>query len=91
MFTYTTIPKTVHCPKWDINVTLTAKYFYYDDNQPHLGTFQKAICPIVENGKLPLHEQEKELKLLRCHEYQECPLLSDFPEKLDTHNVTRLD
>ena len=91
MVRYVDIPRTVHCPKWDIDICLYGKYYLSDDIDSCIGKFKSASCPIVESSKLPLHMQEVKYKLLRCLDYLQCPLLKDFPEEIDTHKVTRIE
>ena len=85
------IPKTVHCPKWDIDIVLLGKYDLSNGIESSIGNLRKAKRPIAENNNLRLCDQQKEYKLLRCLEYLQCPLLSDFPKTVDTHKITRIE
>ena len=91
MVRYIEIPKSVHCPKWKIDICLYGKYYLSDNMDSGVGKFKSASCPIVENSKLPLHKQEKEYKLFRCLEYLQCELLKDFPEEINVQKVTRIE
>lgn len=91
MVKYVEIPRAVCCPKWNINVCLHGKYYLSDDINSTIGKFKSAVCPIVENSKLPFHEQATEYKLLRCLEYLQCPFLNDFPKEIDTCEITRIE
>ena len=87
---YVEIPKNVHCPKWNVNITLYGKYYLSDDADSSIGKFALASCPIAQNNNKPLRDQDSKYKILRCLEYQRCPLLNDFPEKIDTYKISRI-
>ena len=91
MVRYIEIPKSLHCPKWGIDICLLGKYYLSDDMDSSTGKFKSASCPIVENSKLPLHKQVAEYKLFRCLEYLQCPLLKAFPEEINTQKITRIE
>lgn len=83
----TIIHKSVLCPKWKIKVLLSGKYVFSEKpDEEHIARFMYAICPIIENGRLPLHKQKPEYKLMRCFEEEQCSLLEDFPAMVDVHN-----
>lgn len=82
MSTFTTIGKTVICPCFNEEVTLTGKYYFTDNpSNPYEVKFHYATCPIVENSKLPYYEQDENYKYLHCKNNDEhCKFLSDFPD-----------
>lgn len=81
---YTLIGKTVHCERWDLNITLTAKYRLCNDpNKPYEAHFSYATCPLVENCKITPDKQAEEYKYMICAYEHECPLLSDFKPVVD--------
>lgn len=84
MTTFTTIGKTVTCPCFNEQVTLTGKYSITDNSlNPYEAKFCYATCPIVENSKLPSYEQNEDYKYLRCiNKDGKCKLLSDFPSTI---------
>lgn len=83
----TIIYKTVLCPKWKVQIQLSGKYIFSEKpNEEHLAHFMYATCPIVENGRLPLHKQKREYKLMYCAEENQCVALKGFPEKTDVRN-----
>lgn len=86
MFT-TTIGKSGICPKWKVQVTISGKYALSDKpGEEYIGRYMLARCPIIENSRLPLHEQDPKYKLMRCSNESTCPLMNGFPEHVDVRN-----
>lgn len=86
---YTLVHKTVICPQWHEEITLTAKYHYFDPERPLLATFSYATCEIIENLKLPLYKQDPRLKLFRFCSHSDCPLLHDFEKQIGDDKVIK--
>ena len=83
---YTLLGKSVFCPQYKKNVVLSAKYRFTGNPQNEFEVeFAYATCPIVENSKLPKHEQSAEYKYLDCFR-PNCELLRDFPDLWDSRN-----
>lgn len=85
----TTISKTVKCPVYEINVTLSGKYYFSDNpDNPYEVHFSHATCPIIENAKLPIYEQKDEYKYTKCtHQNKRCELLDDFPRIFNANRL----
>ena len=90
MSTYTIISKTILCPCYKRKVTLNGKYYFTEnESNPYEVKFHYATCPIVENSKLPIYEQDEEYKYLRClNDSERCNHLFDFPEIVDSQKTT---
>lgn len=80
---YTTCGKTVICPYWGEEITLTGYYRIHDDSNNI--TFLRSTCPIIENDKLPYNKQKKEYKLMRCPYDNGCKYLSEFKPTVNPH------
>lgn len=81
---YTYIRKLVHCPIWNVDVTLSAKYFMSaNDDTPYKANFAFAECPIYQNGQKHVYDQEPALKLMYCPDKDACKLLREFPREVD--------
>lgn len=76
---YTLIGKSVLCPQYKKNITLSAKYRYTGNSENEFEVqFCFATCPIQENSKLHKDDQHKEYKYLECFT-PNCKHLTDFP------------
>ena len=74
----TTCGKTIKCPYWNETVTLTG-YYKIQDSTPEL-IFHRSTCPIIENSKLPVNQQNKNYLLMRCPYQIGCHFLNEFKE-----------
>lgn len=36
---FTTHGKFVHCARWDMNITLSGKYYFFDESKPYSARF----------------------------------------------------
>ncbi len=63
------------CPLWDVDVAVRC---WYGEKEPGVWSFLRAECPIIENSKRPLHEQEQQYKLMFCKDKFSCPLYTGF-------------
>lgn len=81
---YTLVYKDHFCPMWNTEVTITAKYRFFDEGNPHIGKYASCSCPILENLKLPPHKRDKNLGLfLFCKKQGECTKSDIFPPVID--------
>jgi len=84
MVSYTTVGKQHICPMWNIKLTITGKYYFFDDNNPYIAKYVSCKCPILENLKLPTHKQSEEYSLFRfCKLEQECLNNVEFKPNID--------
>lgn len=84
MINYTLIGKSHKCPMWGITVHLSAKYRFFDDDNPYIAKYAYCTCPIIENLKLPIHKQNKEFGLFRfCRMEQQCLHSVEFKPQID--------
>lgn len=85
---YTTIiRKNGVCPKWKVQVSIAGKYMFSETpGEEYVARYMCALCPIIENSRLKLHEQYPKYKLMRCDDESACPLMRDFPERVDVRN-----
>lgn len=72
----TCIMHSGECPCWKIPIGVRG--WYRETQVGGEWTFICAECPIIENAKRPLHEQEPEYKLMRCPDEDACPLYTQF-------------
>lgn len=79
---YTLKSKTIHCPFWDVDISISAKYRLVDNDKAQ---FQYGICPIIENNKLPEHKRNHELILYAFCKDHPCNELSSFAEYINLH------
>ena len=63
------------CPYWDVDVSVCG---VYGEREPGRWSFLRAECPIVENSKLPIYEQDIRYKYMRCNDPHSCPLYTQF-------------
>lgn len=82
---FTTHGKLVHCVRWDMNITLSGKYYFFDESKPYSARFVSATCPVAQNCSIPMNDQT-EYKGMRCQYSGECELLYDFPKTIDVRN-----
>lgn len=84
MTTYTTVGKLHTCPMWNISLTITGKYYFFDEDNPYIAKYVSCKCPILENLRRPVHEQNKEYSLFRfCKMEQECLHNIEFKAQID--------
>ena len=67
------------CPLWSVNVSV---YGWYRETEDGVWEFLRSECPIIENSKLPRHEQKQEYELMRCKDHFRCPLYTEFQPKI---------
>lgn len=81
---YTLVREKYFCPMWKTEVTITAKYRFFDEENPHIGKYASCSCPILENLKLPQNKRDKDLGLfLYCKKQEECTKSNIFPPVID--------
>lgn len=84
MVSFTTVGKSHICPKWNISVTITGKYYFFDNSNPYIAKYVTCKCPILENIKLPIAERNKEYMLYHfCNMEQECLGNIPFSPQID--------
>lgn len=71
------------CPHWNVPVSVQG---YYLERPDRSLVFHHAVCPIIENARLPFFEQEEQYKYMRCPDPGRCQLYTRFqpsitPEK----------
>lgn len=66
------------CPLWGVRVAVSG---YYRECEGKW-LFMKAVCPIVENSKLPIWEQDEEYKYMFCKDRFSCPLYTQFQDSI---------
>lgn len=64
------------CPRWNVPVCVRGTCREDTDGN---WQFLRAECPIIQNEKLPVSEQEPRYKLMRCHWWADCPLMKFQP------------
>ncbi len=69
---YTTVGKKHYCKMWNIDITLTAKYYFFDESNPFIGKYVGCTCPILENLRLPPHKQNPNFSLYRFCNNDDC-------------------
>lgn len=67
------------CSLWDTDVSVCG---WYKETSDDVWEFLRAECPIIENAKLPLYEQNPKYKLMFCKDKYSCPLYSQFQPKI---------
>ena len=67
------------CPLWNVDVSV---YGWYRESPGGTWEFLRAECPIIENSKLPRHEQKQEYELMFCKDRFSCPLYKEFQPKI---------
>lgn len=81
--TYTLVTKTRMCPKWQVDVKVTAKYLYQDNTSR--AKFSSAECEITKNLKLTRNKRNRELSLFAyCDIKRDCPCLDCFPKEINS-------
>jgi hypothetical protein len=78
---YTLVSKTIHCPFWDIDLSISGKYRLIGDTGK--ANFQVGVCPIIENNKLPEHKRKRELVLYAFCKNHPCEELNSFNSTID--------
>ena len=82
---YTFVGKQHHCPLWDIDVTLSARY-HYDKDNPSVATYVSCECPIVQNQNLPPSKQDPKLSIYRfCNMRNRCLASVKFKQQIDVN------
>ena len=78
---YTLEHKTVICPKWHEEITVTAKYRYIGNSAD--AVYVASECAILHNISLPRSKRNPKLSLFAYCDCQDtCPCLKDFPKYL---------
>ena len=62
------------CPLWDVPIAISSLYRKVDGQWCLL----RPVCPIIENSKLPVWEQDEEYKYMFCNDCFSCPLYTRF-------------
>ena len=79
---YTLVYKQHYCKMWKINLTLTVKYRFFDDEQ-HIAKYASCSCPVIENLKKPHSKQDKKYELFRyCKMHEECLSSMNFDTEI---------
>ena len=69
---------------WNLELNITAKYRFFDKNNPYTAKLCSCSCPIIENLKLPIEKQEKEYGLYRfCNMQKNCLCSVNFETEID--------
>lgn len=63
------------CPYWGVSVGVQG--LYSEDGSGNR-KFVRAVCPIIENSKLPPYQQSAEYKYMKCDDPYSCPLYTEF-------------
>jgi len=83
----TTLTKQAVCPLWKEEISINGKYSFSENNDnPYEATFMYALCPILENLRLPKDKQNKDYEFFRYCNYDQCKLLTDFKPSIDVRN-----
>ncbi len=84
MVYYTTVGKYHFCPMWKVDLTITGKYYFFDEDKPYIAKYVSCTCPILENLKLPPQKQNKQYGLFRfCKMQKECLHSIEFKPEID--------
>lgn len=86
---YTTIGKDIICPCFNETVTLSGKYFHTNNpSNPYEAKFSCATCPIIENSRLPVYEQNEKYKYIRCtYQGGHCDFSSTFSNTISLNDI----
>lgn len=88
MIYVTYVTKIKVCPKWKESIPIQAKYKMSDDFQnPYEAKFMFAICPILENLRLPYQKRNKTYDLFAYCDVKDCAILNDFPKTIDVRKT----
>lgn len=83
---YAISAKTCHCPLWDIDVKVEAKYRYLNSNDKTAKFNGLSECDILKNLRLPKSKQDKRFEMCYyCDRDDICQCLTDFPEEIKIH------
>lgn len=63
------------CPCWKVNTTVRG---WYGEMSNGSWEFLRAECDIIENSKLPRHEQEQKYEMMHCPDPSSCKLYTEF-------------
>lgn len=63
------------CPCWDVPVCVCG---VYGEEPNGCWTFLRAECPIIENAKLPVYDQDERYKYMKCPDSSACSLYTQF-------------
>lgn len=78
--------KTCHCPLWDIDVKVEAKYRSFTPHDKTADFTNLSECEIIKNLRSPKSKQNKDFSMCYyCDRDDTCPCLADFPEKIIIH------
>ena len=63
------------CPLWGVDVSVCG---WYREAPSGAWKFLRAECPIIQNSRLPRHEQQQVYELMSCDNYGSRPLYKEF-------------
>lgn len=63
------------CPCWGVPVCVSGLYKQFGNES---WSFARAECPIIQNSKLPVYDQEPKYKYMKCPDPHACPLYTQF-------------
>lgn len=63
------------CPCWGVTVSISGLYKQLENGT---WSFTRAECPIIQNSKLPVYDQESKYKYMKCPDPHACPLYTQF-------------
>ncbi|OPD28822.1 hypothetical protein AL713_17545 [Clostridium botulinum] len=78
---YTLVSKKIHCPFWNIDLSVSGKYKLIGDTSK--AQFQYGICPIIENNNLPEYKRNRKLVLYAFCKKHPCNELNSFESTID--------
>ena len=67
------------CPLWNVDVAVRG---WYRETEDGAWVFLRAECPIIENSKLPRHEQQQKYELMYCNSCSTCHLYQEFQPRI---------
>lgn len=67
------------CPSWDVDVSVRG---WYKEAADGSWQFLRAECPIIENSKLPRHEQQQIYECMYCKDPSRCSLYQEFQPRI---------
>jgi len=68
-------PNCGKCPVWDVSVGVSGLYKQLENDT---WSFARAECPIIQNSKLPVYDQDPRYKYMKCPDPHACPLYTQF-------------
>lgn len=63
------------CPLWGVEVSIAGLYASRSDGS---WMFVRSECPIINNSKRHIYEQDERYKYMRCTDPFACPLYTKF-------------